>query len=134
MTYNPVRPPKSAEAVLEALQHLSHASAPDVLEWINRKNADKVKSHSLTSIYRSLNYLASVSKIKPLNFNDGQVRYEVNSHNDHHHHLVCTKCNRIQSVDVCPINDYLKTLKSKFMVEYHNFDVFGICHSCITPS
>lgn len=123
------RPPKSVRHVLEALQQLNHATAPEVQEWINRSTEGK--KVSLTSVYRALNQLVAESRIKPLNFNDGQVRYELNNRKMHHHHLVCTQCDQIQILDSCPFEPLLSQLEGKFTVQYHNFEVFGLCSSCL---
>ncbi len=126
------RPPKSTRSVLEALQQLNHATAPEILDWINR--ASSGKKVSLTSVYRALNQLASDSEIKPLNFNDGQVRYELNNRHMHHHHLVCTQCDSIEVLDACPFEQVLAQLEDRFRVHYHNFEVFGLCNTCMPPS
>jgi Fe2+ or Zn2+ uptake regulation protein len=114
MNYTPIRPPKSSTAVYNALQQLSHATANEIMDWSNRHTTGKPVS--LTSVYRALN--------------DGQVRYELNSNQMHHHHLVCTTCNQVEMIDTCPFETFLKTLHSQFKVEYHNFEVFGVCGNC----
>lgn len=120
---------KSTRNVLEALQQLNHATAPEVMEWINRTSGGK--KVSLTSVYRALNQLVEESQVKPINFNDGQVRYELNGHL-HHHHLVCTGCDRVQVLDQCPFEPVLQQLEGRFQVSYHNFEVFGLCQECFS--
>jgi len=132
MTVTSARLPKSTQAVLESLQQLNHATAPDIMDWINRDSGEK--KVSLTSVYRALNYLVAEARIKPLNFNDGQVRYELNNQRMHHHHLVCTRCEKIQMLDSCPFEPVLAQLEGTFRVDYHNFEVFGLCQSCLSVS
>jgi Fur family zinc uptake transcriptional regulator len=48
----------------------------------------------------------------------------------HHHHLVCTRCERVQMLDHCPFDQVLQQLHGKFQVNYHNFEVFGLCREC----
>jgi Fe2+ or Zn2+ uptake regulation protein len=124
------RPAKSARNVLEALHQLNHATAPEVMDWVNR-TANGSKKVSLTSVYRALNQLVAQGDVKPLNFNDGQVRYELNGRM-HHHHLVCTQCDRVQVLDDCPLESTLAQLKDRFLVNYHNFEVFGVCRDCFS--
>jgi len=133
------RLPKSTQAVQAALQQLNHATAPEILAWVNRASAEKGaspnhKKVSLTSVYRALNDLVALAQVKPLNFNDGQVRYELNSQHMHHHHLVCTGCDNVQVLDHCPFDVVLNQLEGKFRVDYHNFEVFGLCGSCLVAS
>lgn len=122
------RSTKANQGVLEALQHLSHASAQEIYEWLNRQQ--KTKGLSLTSIYRALNALATTSQVKQLHFNDGQSRYELNNHKSHHHHFVCLQCNAIEVIDACPIETFVQTLKSTYNVQYHTFELFGLCRAC----
>lgn len=132
MSINAPRLPKSTQAVQEALQQLNHATAPDIMDWVNRAAGDK--KVSLTSVYRALNYLVGEAQIKPLNFNDGQVRYELNNQHMHHHHLICTRCEKVQVLDSCPFEVVLTQLEGKFRVDYHNFEVFGLCGGCLSAS
>lgn len=124
------RLPKSTRAVLEALHHLNHATASDIMAWVNR--LPDQKKVSLTTVYRALNDLVAQAQVKPLNFNDGQVRYELNTQRMHHHHLVCTQCEKIQILDSCPFDAVLSQLEGKFRVDYHNFEVFGLCINCLS--
>lgn len=119
---------RSVNAVRDALQQLNHATAQEIFEWIQR--SPNSKEVSLTSIYRALNNLVNEAEVKPLNFNDGQVRYELNSQQMHHHHFVCTQCNRIQVVDLCPFEEFADRLGEKFHIQYHTFEVFGLCQPC----
>lgn len=124
----PTRQAKSTRMVLDALQQLNHATAPEILDWVNR--VSEGRKVSLTSVYRALNQLVAEARIKPLNFNDGQVRYELNSRHMHHHHLICTRCDAIQVLDACPFEALLEQVAGQFKVHYHNFEVFGLCPSC----
>lgn len=113
---------------MDALQQVNHATAQEILDWLSV--SPRGKDISLTSVYRALNQLVSSAKVKPLNFNDGQVRYELNTQQMHHHHFVCTQCNRIQVVDVCPFEMISEQLKDTFHIQYHTFEVFGLCQPC----
>ncbi len=119
---------KSQNAVLEALHQVNHATASEILDWL--KVTQKNMKVSLTSVYRALNHLVATSQVKPLNFNDGQVRYELNTHAMHHHHMICTKCNLIQVLDLCPFDDIADKVKDTFSIQYHNFELFGLCGNC----
>lgn len=130
MPARPSRNVKSNKAVLDALQQLNHATAQEIFDWIRR--SPKGKGLSLTSVYRALNQLTASSQIKPLNFNDGQVRYELNTQQMHHHHFVCTQCNGITVVDICPYEQIAKQLSESFYIQYHNFEIFGLCDACHT--
>lgn len=120
---------KSVRAVQEALQQLNHATAQEIFEWIQR--SPRNPEVSLTSVYRALNVLVEQVEVKPLHFNDGQVRYELNTRQMHHHHFVCTRCNHIQMIDVCPYESLAHALGDQFFIQYHTFEVFGLCRDCV---
>lgn len=132
------RPPKSLAPVLEALHTVPHATVQDVLDAVNRQPG-LVKKLSQTTVYRALNTLVESGQVKPIHFNDGQVRYELNfdhpSHGDHdckhhHHHFFCTACKAIIELDDCALAPYLDTLGQRFQVQYHNLEIAGLCERC----
>ena len=118
---------KSEKQVLSALQKLTCATAEDIYFAIN--SGEKRKKIGLTSIYRALKGLEKACEIKPVNFNDGKIRYDLNSEK-HHHHFICTKCHNVEIIDFCPYEFFKKELKEKYIVQYHNFELFGICKNC----
>jgi len=52
---------------------------------------------------------------------------------DHHHHLICVKCNSIDRVE---IENHLKkqekqiAKENKFNVINHSLEFYGVCHNC----
>ena len=83
------------EAILEVLSKANkHLSAEDIY----------LKVHSiypaigLTTVYRTLEILVDVGFVQKFDFGDGRARYELaesEKGENHHHHLVCTNCNRV---------------------------------------
>jgi Fe2+ or Zn2+ uptake regulation protein len=120
---------RSARSVLEALEALHHATAQEICDWILAQSESR--KVSLTSTYRALNQLSALGHIKPLNFQDGQLRYElIGCGHHHHHHLICTGCERVQILEECPFDLVLSRLPEQFQVQYHNFEIFGLCKNC----
>ncbi len=118
---------KSAEKVLGILKDLTNASAEEIYEHIN-KNADK--KVGLTSIYRALKLLEENFLLVPVVFNDGISRYRLNTEEKHHHHFVCKVCNTKKVIDFCPYELVRKELGDGYIVNYHIFELFGICKDC----
>ncbi|MCG2713916.1 MAG: transcriptional repressor, partial [Candidatus Omnitrophica bacterium] len=83
------------EAILEVLAKSErHLSAEDIYMKIHPRHPNI----GLTTIYRTLDVLSSLGMVYKLDFGDGRARYEFaegpkGAH--HHHHLVCTDCNRV---------------------------------------
>lgn len=100
--------------------------ASQVLTFLRSK---KLNTNKVT-VYRNLEALYKKGIIDRLEFGEGKFRYEFKK--DHHHHLICTKCGRVEDV----AGEYLSNLEGKirdengFLVQSHSFEFFGICKDC----
>ena len=85
----------------------------------------------LTTVYRTLEIFRKVGLVNLVHFHDGVNRYEMN-HKDHHHHLICLNCKKVEEVAECMIQDFEKRISSitAFKVTSHCFGVFGYCGAC----
>ncbi len=106
----------------------SPLAATDIL-----KDLDKHKLHSnKTTVYRELAFLEKQNIIKPIDFGDGTKRYEVIG-DHHHHHLICTKCLKVEDVELEHDVDEegVRLGKQKgFEVTGHSLEFFGKCRNC----
>lgn len=100
------------------------------------KLLDNLSKHGLdankTTVYRELKFLLEQNIIKPVHFGDGIGRYELTGA-EHHHHFVCTKCNRSEDVELThDVDEEGKRLGKKrgFKITGHSLEFFGICKSC----
>ena len=86
------------------------------------------------TVYREIAFLKEQGVIQEIQFLHERVkRYELASL-DHHHHLVCLRCNRVE--DIVLENDLVEQensiLKSKgFKVTNHMLEFHGICRGCL---
>jgi Fur family ferric uptake transcriptional regulator len=86
-----------------------------------------------TTIYRDLDLFATIGIIQEADFGDGIKRYELKDL-EHHHHLVCLKCKKVQGII---FNESLEWEESrikknqKFQVLRHDLEFFGYCQNCI---
>jgi len=86
-----------------------------------------------TTIYRQLAFLRAQKIIKELQFNDGIRYYEVTP-KGHHHHIVCTRCETIDHVELKKDLDTQEKIifrNNRFKVLTHWLEFYGICDSCI---
>jgi len=125
------------EAILEFLSKSSkHISAKEIY-------ASLCKSYpgmGLTTVYRTLELLARMGLITKLTLGDGQSRYELKSREkeEHHHHLICTRCGKI--IDYSEfLDEELKLVRKTeerlakkygFKILDHNIEFLGICEKC----
>jgi len=115
-------------AVLQIIsQYLKPLSIQDIFDKIDKKNlnVDKV------TIYRIIDKFLEKQIVRQIDFHDNKIRYELN--NDHHHHLVCKICGKIQPIhEACLSIDTDKILKDyDFSVEDHSLEFFGRCKDCL---
>ncbi|NTU66827.1 MAG: transcriptional repressor [Candidatus Moranbacteria bacterium] len=85
-----------------------------------------------TTVYRELLFLLERKIIKKIQFSDHKMYYEICS--DHHHHLVCLKCNSVKEI---VLEGHLERqekdiyAKEKFKVLEHSLEFYGLCEKCI---
>jgi Fe2+ or Zn2+ uptake regulation protein len=93
---------------------------------------------ALSSLYRNLGVLEEAGVLRRVASTDGQARYELTEElTEHHHHLVCRLCGRVDDVDAPPRLESAMTrgmeemaAASGFHPEEHRLDVVGVCADC----
>ncbi|MBN2382310.1 transcriptional repressor [bacterium] len=70
---------------------------------------------------------------RSLRTDDGIIRYEHLHINEHHDHLICTKCGKIIELSSGELERFLEktVLGSNFFPFYHRLQIYGICADCI---
>lgn len=123
------------QAVLDVLSRNSgHLSSEEVCAAVNRF----YPGIGIATVYRTLDLLCRIGLISKFEFGDGKSRYELAKGNKgHHHHLICTKCNRI--IDHGDFNKEIKFIKDleKELAQKYNFKInscqihfYGFCDKC----
>lgn len=128
---------KPRRAILDILKNTGrHLSAEQIY-----REASKISSGtSLSTIYRNLELLVHIGLIWKFDAGDNKSRYEIARRpgENHHHHLICKKCNTIidYSASVDNEKDFIKireknlSTRYNFKIENHCIDFFGLCHKC----
>jgi len=126
------------EAILDMLSKSDkHLSAEDIYMKVHTR----YPAIGLTTIYRTLELLINMGLIFKFDFGDGRARYELvkgPKGKVHHHHLICTNCNRI--IDYTDfIDEEIKLLEQteKELLKKYNFkstnhliQFYGLCEKC----
>ena len=71
--------------------------------------------------------------VREIRIQDRSARYEVSLGDDHHHHLVCTKCHKTEDISFeedLERQEKVIMHKKKFKVLQHSLEFFGLCASC----
>src|ERR1700716_3379541 len=63
---------------------------------------------------------------------DGHVSAYIACDAEHHHHLVCTKCQRVEDLDETVVAPLLSSVgrRHDFQVDHAALDFYGLCRSC----
>jgi len=84
------------QCVFRALhQNVAHPSAEDVYAIARRE----IGTISLKTVYQTLNELAELGEVAPLDLGIGRVRFDPNVE-ETHHHLVCTTCGKVRDLHI----------------------------------
>lgn len=96
------------------------------IKFLRNKNLNTNK----VTVYRTIEKLYKSGIINRIEFGEGKYRYELQK--NHHHHLICTNCGKIEDVQ----GDLLENLQSKinkrngFLIKSHSLEFFGLCKNC----
>jgi len=86
----------------------------------------------LASVYRMLDALSEQSLVQRVDVGDGIVRYEPARRSDHHHHLVCENCGKVEPFEDHGLEQALEAVeqRSGYTVAGHEVVVRGECADC----
>jgi Fe2+ or Zn2+ uptake regulation protein len=97
---------------------------------------DRLASSTLypnkTTLYRELDFLVGAGLVREIDLGDSRKRYELYAR-EHHHHLVCKQCERIEDVvleeDIVLMERKIAKMRN-FEVKSHMLEFFGLCSHC----
>ncbi|MFN8007836.1 MAG: transcriptional repressor [Terriglobia bacterium] len=110
------------------LRTLGHLSTEELYQHVRKKD----KSIGYTTVFRTLKALTDCGLARETDLQDGRIRFEHVYHRPHHHHIVCTECNRaieFVSPELEAIHDQV-IAKYAFLPVRHQLQVFGVCPDC----
>lgn len=114
---------------LEILRVLKENHNPLTISEIHGKV--KKKNMDLATVYRTVNLFLENRIVCEIDFKDEFKRYELIYDRNHHHHIVCRKCRRIENVDTCILDKLEKFLTDSGYTDIsHSLEFFGICRDC----
>jgi Fur family ferric uptake transcriptional regulator len=122
-----LRSTRQRKAVAEVLATITKFSSAQEVHSILFSRGEKV---GLATVYRTLQTLAETGAIDVLR-NDGEALYRACS-NDHHHHLVCTGCNKTTEISAPEVEIWTEKISREqgYVISGHTIEVFGLCKNC----
>lgn len=112
----------------ELLRILTDASGPQSVEELTLSARGVF---DMVTAYRMLDAFVSVGIARRIELAQGRALYEIVG--EHHHHIVCTTCGRIEDIQVClPETAYRDILKQTTFttINTHALEYFGVCARC----
>ena len=113
------------------LRSQGHLSIDELLEKVHRVDP-RISS---ATVYRTVKLLADAGLADKRHFEDRLARYEPSS-TEHHDHLICTRCGRIDEFE----NEDIEQLQDEVARSYgysiasHRHEIYGLCPACQTKS
>jgi Fur family ferric uptake transcriptional regulator len=107
-----------------------HFSAEDVYKAL----LDNGEEVGLATVYRVLTQFESAGLVMRHHFEGGHSVFELNS-DDHHDHIVCTKCGKVDEFYDEVIEQQQDQIAEKlgFEITDHSLYIYGLCPACQKP-
>jgi Fur family ferric uptake transcriptional regulator len=88
---------------------------------------------NLASVYRAIDLFCRLGVLMEVDHVSEGRRYELSDeYREHHHHLICRGCGKIQDFEDCFLEEFEKVIRRKagFRVTRHDLKFFGLCRAC----
>jgi Fur family ferric uptake transcriptional regulator len=123
------RPGAAGSLVLEHLAAQSCCRGAQEVHDALRGEGHRI---GLASVYRMLDALAELALVQRVDVGDGVVRYEPARHADHHHHLVCGECGKVEPFADPGLEHAIEAVEeqSGYAVVAHEIVLRGACGDC----
>ena len=114
-----------AEAVFLSDGHLS-------VDQIQRQLKDRGETVGLATIYRTLEVLVRSGLVRAHDFGQGFKRYEPMPAQEHHEHLICVRCGRVDEFANERLVRMLPIIADEhsFQHQRHRVEIYGVCREC----
>jgi Fur family ferric uptake transcriptional regulator len=97
---------------------------------------EQAHNTGLVTVYRTLELLAECGLAHHLIQEDRpnhEIRYILcTPRQEHHHHLICTRCGHVESISACMLAPLEREVarSSGYHIQRHTLELFGLCPSC----
>lgn len=112
--------------ILEQATH-HHLSAESIYKTLIEMGEDV----GLATVYRVLTQFEAAGLVSKHNFEGGFSVFEL-THADHHDHLVCIKCGRVEEFfdELIEQRQRLISQQAHFKMTDHSLNIYGLCQTC----
>jgi len=124
---NHLKQTRQRELILQTfLDAKRHVTSDDLYQAVRKEHSNI----GYTTVYRTMKLLVEAGLATERHFDDGITRYEIEQ--EHHDHLVCVKCGKIQEFECEEIEERQNEVASEYGFEVlrHRHELYGHCSSC----
>lgn len=113
-------------AILEAER--GHITSADILAKVGQINP----AIGRASIFRTLDLFTQLGIVRPTYIDTSLTPTYVMMHGGHHHHVICTHCNRFIEFDDCGLETLTQNLEQSLNIKIsgHLLEFYGVCQAC----
>lgn len=115
--------------ILEIMENATdhHLNAEDIYKRLIESGEDI----GLATVYRVLTQFEEAGLVVRHYFEGGQSVFELD-HGEHHDHLVCVKCNRVEEFvdEVIEFRQDEIARERGYIITDHSLNIYGICRGC----
>lgn len=123
---------RRTKALLDVLHILVEARRPLTLADV-ADSGQLLSGADRATVYRLLTKLEDRGILRRLGLHDRAAYYTMIFPGQHNDYLICTKCGRIQRLDIsCPVVALEQQIASEtgYCGLYHELEFFGLCPDC----
>jgi Fur family ferric uptake transcriptional regulator len=116
-------------SVLRVLEESGgHITSAEVLERVSALDA----SIGRASVFRTLDLFTSLLIVRPTYIDSSVTPTYVLMPEGHHHHIICTNCNRVIEFEDCCLSEMTAELEARLGVKLtgHLVEFYGLCDRC----
>lgn len=118
----------SRRAVIDAVAGRKQLyTANDVVSLVEQRDSTVGRA----TVFRTLDLLVQLGVVSRIFDSEGNHRY-ITCDPEHHHHLVCTTCGKVESIHGCGLEESAKEIANQFgyKMQSHRLEFLGTCPDC----
>jgi Fe2+ or Zn2+ uptake regulation protein len=123
---------RRTHALREILRHLLRVNQP--VSWATLAKEPAMRACcDPSSIFRILVKLEELGLVRRMGSPERSYYFMLNLPGEHHEHLICTGCGKIENLDLeCPVESLEGRVQATtgYRSIYHELDFFGVCPAC----
>lgn len=113
-----------------------HLSIDGLFKLVKKKDPQV----GYTTVYRTLKLLTEAGLAREVAFGDGTTYYEHHYDHEHHDHIICTECGKVEEFFSREIEELQDSIAESlgFKPTHHSLRMWGLCKKCrkrsVTPA